>query len=275
MSVGENVGYPLKIRGLSRDARRRRVEEVTRSLEIDHLLDRRPRQLSGGQRQRVALARAIVREPAVFLMDEPLSNLDAKLRMSTRGEIKRLQKQLGVTTLYVTHDQSEATTMADLVAVMREGDLLQLASPGEIYDRPANRFVATFVGSPPMSVLDGAIDGDDFVIGETRLTLPAEIATECRERQAVALGIRPEDLGLTEPGAPGALPGSVFVVEPMGSETLVDVTVGETRVVVRAPRATTYPLGAAVGLAVDARRACFFAADGTTVVHRRDIARSD
>ena len=168
---------------------------MTRSLEIDHLLERRPRQLSGGQRQRVALARAIVREPAVFLMDEPLSNLDAKLRMSTRGEIKRLQKQLGVTTLYVTHDQSEATTMADLVAVMREGDLLQLASPGEIYDRPANRFVATFVGSPPMSVLDGAIDGDDFVVGDARLALPAEIATECRERQAVAIGIRPEDLG--------------------------------------------------------------------------------
>ena len=248
---------------------------MARSLEIDHLLQRRPRQLSGGQRQRVALARAIVREPAVFLMDEPLSNLDAKLRMSTRGEIKRLQKQLGVTTLYVTHDQSEATTMADLVAVMREGDLQQLASPGEIYDRPANRFVATFVGSPPMSVLDGAIDGDDFVVGDARVALPAEIAAECRERQAVAIGIRPEDLALTEPGAPGALPGSVFVVEPMGSETLVDVTVGETRVVVRAPRATTYPLGAAVGLAVDARRACFFAADGTTVVHRRDIARSD
>jgi multiple sugar transport system ATP-binding protein len=275
MSVGENVGYPLKIRGLSRDERRRRVEEVARSLEIDHLLERRPRQLSGGQRQRVALARAIVREPAAFLMDEPLSNLDAKLRMSTRGEIKRLQKQLGVTTLYVTHDQSEATTMADLVAVMRDGDLLQLASPGEIYDRPANRFVATFVGSPPMSVLDGAIEGDDFIVGDARLTLPAEIAAECREHEAVAIGIRPEDLFLAEPGTPGTLPGSVFVVEPMGSETLVDVTVGETRVVVRAPRATTYPLGAAVGLAVDARRACFFAADGTTVVHRRDIARPE
>jgi multiple sugar transport system ATP-binding protein len=277
MSVGENVGYPLKIRGLSRDERKRRVTEVATSLEIDHLLERRPRQLSGGQRQRVALARAIVREPAAFLMDEPLSNLDAKLRMSTRGEIKRLQKQLGVTTLYVTHDQSEATTMADLVAVMRDGDLQQLASPGEIYDRPANRFVATFVGSPPMSVLDGAMDGEDFVVtgADARLRLPSEIAAECLERQAVAIGVRPEDLALTEPGAPGSLPGSVFVVEPMGSETLVDVTVGETRVVVRAPRATSYPLGAAVGLAADARRACFFAADGTTVVHRRDIARPD
>jgi multiple sugar transport system ATP-binding protein len=274
MSVGENVGYPLRIRGLKGDARAQRVLEVARSLEIDHLLDRRPRQLSGGQRQRVALARAIVREPAAFLMDEPLSNLDAKLRMSTRGEIKRLQKQLGVTTLYVTHDQSEATTMADLVAVMRDGDLLQLASPAEVYDRPANRFVATFVGSPPMSVLDGVMDGDDFVVGDSRLPLGADVARDCREREAIAIGLRPEDLGLVEPSTPGALPGSVFVVEPMGSETLVDVTVGETRVTVRAPRATTYPLGAAVGLAVDARRACFFAADGTTVVQRRDIARS-
>jgi multiple sugar transport system ATP-binding protein len=275
MSVGENVGYPLRIRGLKGDARAQRVLEVARSLEIDHLLDRRPRQLSGGQRQRVALARAIVREPAAFLMDEPLSNLDAKLRMSTRGEIKRLQKQLGVTTLYVTHDQSEATTMADLVAVMRDGDLLQLASPAEVYDRPANRFVATFVGSPPMSVIDGAVDGDDFVIAGARLPLGDAVGRDCREREAIAIGLRPEDIGLAEPGTAGSVPGSVFVVEPMGSETLVDVTVGETRVTVRAPRATTYPIGAAVGLAVDARRACFFAADGTTVVHRRDIASSN
>ncbi len=131
---------------------------MAESLEIAHLLDRRPRHLSGGQRQRVALARAIVREPSVFLMDEPLSNLDAKLRTSMRGEIKRLQKRLGTTTLYVTHDQAEAMTMADLVAVMREGELQQLAPPDEIYDRPANRFVAAFVGNPPMNVLEGALD---------------------------------------------------------------------------------------------------------------------
>ena len=132
--------------------------QVAESLEIPHLLDRRPRHLSGGQRQRVALARAIVREPSVFLMDEPLSNLDAKLRTSMRGEIKRLQKRLGTTTLYVTHDQAEAMTMADLVAVMREGELQQLAPPDEIYDRPANRFVAAFVGNPPMNVLEGGMD---------------------------------------------------------------------------------------------------------------------
>ena len=158
MTVAENIGYPLRIRGLSKADQRAGVQRVAESLEIPHLLDRRPRHLSGGQRQRVALARAIVREPSVFLMDEPLSNLDAKLRTSMRGEIKRLQKRLGTTTLYVTHDQAEAMTMADLVAVMREGELQQLAPPDEIYDRPANRFVATFVGNPPMNVLDGRVD---------------------------------------------------------------------------------------------------------------------
>ncbi len=129
------------------------VTEVAAALEIDHLLERRPRQLSGGQRQRIALARAIVRDPAAFLMDEPLSNLDARLRLTMRGEIKRLCQRLGATTLYVTHDQAEALTMADLVAVLREGELQQVAPPDEIYDRPANRFVATFVGNPPMNLL--------------------------------------------------------------------------------------------------------------------------
>ncbi len=157
MTVAENIAYPLRIRGLSKADQRAGVGKVAESLEIPHLLDRRPRNLSGGQRQRVALARAIVREPSVFLMDEPLSNLDAKLRTSMRGEIKRLQKRLGTTTLYVTHDQAEAMTMADLVAVMREGELQQLAPPDEIYDRPANRFVAAFVGNPPMNMLEGTV----------------------------------------------------------------------------------------------------------------------
>jgi multiple sugar transport system ATP-binding protein len=225
----------------------------------------------------VALGRAIIREPVAFLMDEPLSNLDALLRVQMRTELLRLHRRVGRTTVYVTHDQVEAMTMADRIVVLRHGVIQQIGTTAQVYGRPANRFVATFVGSPPMSVLDGAMDGEDFVVtgADARLRLPSEIAAECLERQAVAIGVRPEDLALTEPGAPGSLPGSVFVVEPMGSETLVDVTVGETRVVVRAPRATTYPLGAAVGLAADARRACFFAADGTTVVHRRDIARPD
>src|SRR5262249_23435690 len=153
MTVAENIAYPLRIRKTDPAERARMVREVAAALEVDHLLERRPRQLSGGQHQRIALARAIVRDPAAFLMDEPLSNLDARLRLTMRGEIKRLCQRLGATTLYVTHDQAEALTMADLVAVLREGELQQVASPDEIYDRPANRFVATFVGSPPMNLL--------------------------------------------------------------------------------------------------------------------------
>src|SRR3954452_9624664 len=162
MSIEDNIGYPLKIRGVPDGDRKQAVGAVAASLEVSHLLKRKPRQLSGGQRQRIALARAIIREPAAFLMDEPLSNLDARLRVTMRAEIKRLQQHLGTTTVYVTHDQVEALTMADLLCVLKDGDLQQLASPGEIYDRPANRFVATFVGSPPMSVLDGAIHGARF-----------------------------------------------------------------------------------------------------------------
>ena len=153
MTVRENIGYPLRIRKVAPAEQARMVTEVAAALEVDGLLERRPRELSGGQRQRIALARAIVRDPAAFLMDEPLSNLDARLRLTMRGEIKRLCHRLGATTLYVTHDQAEALTMADLVAVLREGELQQVAPPNEIYERPANQFVATFVGNPPMNVL--------------------------------------------------------------------------------------------------------------------------
>ena len=173
MTVADNIAYPLRIRKVDPAERKRLVEEVAASLEVGHLLKRRPRQLSGGQRQRIALARAIVRDPAAFLMDEPLSNLDARLRLTMRGEIKRLCHRLGATTLYVTHDQAEALTMADLVAVMREGELQQLAPPHEIYDRPANRFVATFVGNPPMNVLRATVDDAGLRVGGVTLALDA------------------------------------------------------------------------------------------------------
>jgi multiple sugar transport system ATP-binding protein len=239
-------------------------------LDIAGLLDRRPRQLSGGQRQRVALARAIVREPACFLMDEPLSNLDAKLRLTMRAEIKRLQKDLATTTLYVTHDQAEAMTMADLVAVMHDGRLEQLGPPEEIYERPANRFVAEFVGSPPMSLLQGVVNPDRgaFVAGETALPLRAERLARCADADVTAVGIRPEDLDLVEPGTEGALAGEIYVVEPMGNETIVEVKLEGQRVRVRAPRGWDAPIGSAVGLAVDPEAASFFTADGTTAVHR-------
>jgi multiple sugar transport system ATP-binding protein len=250
----------------------RRVQAAAEKLGIEALLERRPRQLSGGQRQRIALARAIVREPAAFLMDEPLSNLDAKLRASMRGEIKRLQKRLATTTLYVTHDQAEAMTMADLVAVMSEGELQQLAPPHELYERPANRFVATFVGSPPMNVLpvDVDTDGGGLAVGEERLPAPDALLASCAEAQVSALGVRAEDVRLTEPGATGSLSGEIYVVEPMGNETLVDVQLGEHRVTARADAAFGAAIGAPVGVAIDPHSACFFTSDGATAIQRSD-----
>src|SRR5207244_12595851 len=181
LSVYENLAYPLRIRGLPKASIGPRVREVASLLQIDSLLERRPKQLSGGQRQRVALGRAIVRRPAVFLMDEPLSNLDAQLRVHTRGELKRLQSELGVTTIYVTHDQAEAMTLADRVAIMRDGLLQQVGPPREIYDRPANTFVGGFLGSPGMNFLKGRFQADDDGLAWTsngyRLPLPADWST--------------------------------------------------------------------------------------------------
>jgi multiple sugar transport system ATP-binding protein len=269
MSVRENIGYPLKIRDVGRADREAQVLQVATALEVDHLLDRRPRALSGGQRQRIALARAIIRQPSVFLMDEPLSNLDAKLRTTMRGEIKRLQRRLGATTLYVTHDQTEAMTMADLVAVLRNGRLQQLAPPDELYERPANAFVATFVGSPPMNVIPGVVDPESAGFRVEGATIPlGERYGACAESASVSIGARPEDIGLVAIGAPGAVPAEVYVVEPMGNEVLVDVLVGETRVTARAEKGFRAELGEPIGLAIDPDRACFFSEDGTTVVHR-------
>src|SRR5215475_950342 len=204
MTVGENIAYPLRIRKIAPAAQTRMVQEVASALEVDHLLARRPRQLSGGQRQRIALARAIVRDPAAFLMDEPLSNLDARLRLSMRGEIKRLCHRLGATTIYVTHDQAEALTMADLVAVMRQGELQQLAPPGDVYERPANRFVALFVGNPPMNVLQAEASAQGIhVAGATLAADPARLQ-QCLAAGITELGIRPEDIRLAEPGSAGA-----------------------------------------------------------------------
>jgi multiple sugar transport system ATP-binding protein len=272
MTVGANIGYPLKLRNVDNPERAQAVGHVAELLEIAHLLDRRPRQLSGGQRQRVALARAIVREPACFLMDEPLSNLDAKLRASMRGEIKRLQKRLAATTIYVTHDQAEATTMADLVAVMRDGVLQQLAPPIEIYDRPANRFVGTFVGSPPLNAIPGSLDTDRhaFAVADTALLLPDPIFQACASHKPTELGVRPEDLMLCDPTTTGALRGDVYVVEPLGNETLVEVHVSGTVIVVRAERGWDAPIGSPVGIRFDPAAACFFAETGETVVHRTD-----
>jgi multiple sugar transport system ATP-binding protein len=265
MTIAENIGYPLWIRKVDAATRAKKIGEVAAALEIDSLLERHPRQLSGGQRQRVALARAIVRDPAAFLMDEPLSNLDARLRLSMRGEIKRLCHRLGATTIYVTHDQAEALTMADLVAVMRQGELQQLAPPADVYEHPANRFVALFVGNPPMNVLKAAVSEQGVHVAGATFPIEATRHRQCLDAGITEIGIRPEDIRLAESGP---LTGEVYVVEPMGNETLVDVRFGEQRLTLRAPKGFTAAIGSPLGVAFDTADACFFDQSGSTKVHR-------
>jgi multiple sugar transport system ATP-binding protein len=238
MTVSENIGFPLKLAGQSRKKRQEQVRRVARTLGLEPHLGRKPRQLSGGQRQRVAMGRAIVREPQAFLMDEPLSNLDAKLRVQMRAEISTLQKEIGVTTIYVTHDQVEAMTIGDRVAVMRQGRLLQYAEPQEIYDRPCDLFVAGFVGSPPMNLIEAELsraDGDyRLTIGDRQLAL-GEVEVEAAARlesyagRAVVAGIRPESLEdatlIADAPADRRLRGVATLREALGSDALVHFTV--------------------------------------------------
>ena len=239
LSVEDNIAFGLRVRGLDRDEIQRRVVDVANVLGLDELLDRKPRNLSGGQRQRVAMGRAIVREPAAFLMDEPLSNLDAKLRVEMRAEVSRLQRDLRVTTIYVTHDQVEAMTMGDRVAVMRRGELQQVASPQELYDRPVNLFVGGFIGSPAMNMVEGELERSNgelrVAMGEQRVVLDAELLSERPELQQrgdgrVIVGIRPEDLEDAEldPDVPEErrLKGKVELRESLGSEVLAHFTIG-------------------------------------------------
>ena len=269
MSIEDNIGYPLRIRHIPDRERATAVAAVAASLEISHLLKRRPRQLSGGQRQRIALARAIIRDPAAFLMDEPLSNLDAKLRISMRGEIRRLQQRLGATTIYVTHDQAEALTMADRVCLINDGVVQQYAPPQEVFDRPANRFVAGFVGNPPMNILSIELDPERRAMVVAGAAVPlGDRYDACAAASVQQIGLRARDLSVTPVGESGTIPASVYVVEPMGDEVYVEVLIGESRVTVRADRGWTAPLGAPVGVCVDPARACFFEPGGTTAVHR-------
>ena len=235
MTIAENIGYPLRVRKIARDERARRVNRVAAMLEIEPLLDRKPRQLSGGEPQRVALARAIVREPRAYLMDEPLSNLDARLRVQMRGELKRLQHQLRTTTIYVTHDQAEAMTLASRVAVMRKGRLQQFDTPMNIYDRPVNRFVAEFVGSPSMNFIEGEIDGGTFVGDSLRVALSDDQLSRLPAKLPVTMGIRPEHVQVLSTSLDGAIAASVYVTELMGNETFVFLSLGTNRLIARAP----------------------------------------
>jgi ABC-type sugar transport system ATPase subunit len=225
MDVARNISYGLKVRGVPAEARAERTGVVAKVLEIPHLLARMPKALSGGQRQRVALGRAMARSPKIFLMDEPLSNLDAKLRATMRGELKRFHLDLNTTSIYVTHDQLEAMTMSDLVAVMDGGVVQQFGTPEQIYDEPANLFVAGFIGSPPMNFCDGVVGpGPILRVADHAVPLPAWLPRTL-EGRTLTLGIRPQDVRLVAPDAPGAIPGRVWVVELTGSERLVEVEI--------------------------------------------------
>ena len=221
MSVAENMGFALKIAKVSRDEIERRVEEAAKLLDLEKYLDRKPKALSGGQRQRVAMGRAIVREPHVFLMDEPLSNLDAKLRVSTRTQIASLQRRLGITTVYVTHDQTEAMTMGDRVAVLKDGLLMQVGSPQELYNHPNNAFVAGFIGSPAMNLLEAAFEKGHVVIGGAPQEIEASAAAAAKAEglKSVTLGFRPEDLALSTDDA--GFPVEVDLVEILGADACV------------------------------------------------------
>ncbi|MCT8974239.1 ABC transporter ATP-binding protein [Microbaculum marinisediminis] len=226
MTLRKNLGYGLRVRGTPAAEINEAVERVARILEIDHLLDRKPAHLSGGQRQRVALGRAMVRRPNLFLMDEPLSNLDAKLRVTMRAELRRFHLDLNATTIYVTHDQLEAMSMSDLVAVMHAGAVQQFGTPAEVYGKPANLFVAGFIGSPPMNFLQGEItssNSDRTFMSPTVSSKVPEWSEHLQTGQKVTLGIRPQDIEIVSDGTPADFVGRVWVVELLGSEKLLEI----------------------------------------------------
>ncbi len=280
MTVFDNMAFSLRLSKVRRDEVDQRVRGAAQMLDIDELLDRRPGQLSGGQRQRVAVGRAVVREPAVFLMDEPLSNLDAKLRIQTRAELIKLHRRLGITTIYVTHDQVEAMTMGDRIAVMRGGEVQQCDTPQQIFDHPANRFVAGFIGSPPMNFVPGRLVGtQDGVWVEApglRMRLPERMAADegvvSRIGGEVIFGIRPTDIH--DASLPGPVPAReentvdavVEVVEPMGAESMVYLNVADTSLVASLDSATRAAESDTLKIALNMDRSHLFDADSEATV---------
>ena len=255
LSVYENIRFPLRVRKVPKaDQHHARVMKASEMVELGPYLDRRPAALSGGQRQRVALARAIVREPNAFLMDEPLSNLDAKLRVSTRAQIKNLHHTLKTTTIYVTHDQIEAMTLADRVVVMSHGLVQQIGAPTEIYDRPANTFVAGFIGSPAMNLVPGVVQEGTFTApGLTLASLPAQTAT---------VGFRAEDVSVSDQGQ---IQSTVYALELLGDATLVSVRLGEALVSVKASKDFRTTIGAPISIAIPPGAIHLFDAKGKRI----------
>lgn len=252
LSVYENIRFPLRVRKIDPANQRDHVMKAASMVELDNLLERRPKELSGGQRQRVALARAIVRKPSVFLMDEPLSNLDAKLRISTRAQLKNLHHELKITTIYVTHDQVEAMTLADRVVVMSGGQIQQLGTPSDIYDRPANTFVAGFIGSPAMNLMQGEISEGIF-----RCENVAIAGFASQWAGPVTLGYRAEDAELAQNGKP-EISGPAYSVELLGDVTMVTIRAGGGFVTVRAPKNFRADIGQAISIRIKATHCHLF-----------------
>jgi multiple sugar transport system ATP-binding protein len=262
MTVADNIAYPLKVRRVGRKERRETAESVGRSLQIQGaMLDRRPGQLSGGQQQRVALARSIAYRPHVFLFDEPLSNLDARLRLEARTFLKQLQRDLGVTTVYVTHDQAEALALADRMAVMEQGRIRQLDTPSNCFLRPANIFVAGFIGSTPMNLLPATVQDGGLEVAGRKLRIPDAIRAQARVGDAVILGARPEYVSVSPTELPDSLGGTVRVLENLGVDSLVTVEVGDLLVKATVPEERVPAVGDHVWLQP---------AQGRLLVYRQD-----
>ncbi|KMK75668.1 ABC transporter ATP-binding protein [Alkalihalobacillus pseudalcaliphilus] len=269
MNVYDNMAFGLKLRKFKKDEIDRRVKEAAKILGLEEMLDRKPKAMSGGQRQRVALGRAIVRDPKVFLMDEPLSNLDAKLRVQMRAEITKLHKRLQTTTIYVTHDQTEAMTMATRIVIMKDGYIQQVGSPKEVYDNPENVFVGGFIGSPSMNFLAGQLEGDTFKVGKFNLKVPEGKLSILRERgyadKELILGIRPEDihdeLVFIESSPDTNLKANIDVAELLGAETILYSTVEGQDFVARVDSRTDIQNGQIIDLAFNMNKAHFFDKD--------------
>ncbi|GAB4475212.1 MAG: sn-glycerol-3-phosphate ABC transporter ATP-binding protein UgpC [Anaerolineae bacterium] len=260
----ENIAFPLRPRGFTAAEIDARVREVARMLRIDHLLDRRPAKLSGGEQQRVALGRAMVRSPRAFLMDEPLTNLDFQLRAAMRSELKRIQHQLNITFFYVTNDQVEALSMGDRIAVLNQGVLQQVGTPQEIYEQPANLFVASFIGSTRMNFLPCAYrsDNGELVSRDGWSLAVPEVLREASARATnpgdLLLGVRPEDVSLSANGEPDSIGGSVYVIEPLGDRNIYDVRVGETLIRIKTPPTFSLEIGQPVALRFNMERVHLF-----------------
>ena len=265
MSVYRNLAYGLRQRRTPRAEVDRRVREAAALLEIDALLDRKPGQLSGGQRQRVAMGRALVRQPQAFLLDEPLSNLDAKLRNQVRGDLKRLHREVPVTSIYVTHDQVEAMTLGDRLCVMSNGEVQQLGTTDDIYNRPANTFVAAFMGSPPMNLIPGVIRNGALHVGDDVIT------TSTEPDGTVIVGARPEHLRLHTSALQGAVSARVDFVEPLGSHALVTAIVApDTRVIAHADAGADFESGTRIWLELPPGRTFFFDSDTGSAERTRE-----